>query len=164
MCVNSPGSYVSLQEIKLQTHHSSDPSVASFPLYECVLVLHCVFCQLQGSQWVHEGSCCTAVHLANFCTTWISLFVFKICLPIVFMKGFTPASCLHLETGYLPDSRPIRFAIEVSTDMTDMTILQPITASCHCQHTSLQFSRKTPIARIVYTQQPCQSQETAMTC
>lgn len=116
------------------------------------------------SECMRAAAVLQSIYPISVCINLNLLCVSKICLPIVFKKDFTPTSCLHLKTGYLPDSRLIRFAIEVSRDMTDMTILQPIRAGCPCQHTSLQFSRKTPIARIVYTQQPCQSQETAVTC
>jgi len=88
---------------------------------------------------VHEGGWC----LVSFCLNKfesLCLCVQDLFAYIVFMKDFTPTSCLHLEAGYLPDSSPIRFATKVSTDMTDMAVRQPIRAGCHCQHISLQWA------------------------
>lgn len=95
---------------------------------------------------MHEGGCCITVYLDYFCVYCINLnllvCVSKICLPIVFMKDFTLTSCLHFKLDIF--QIPVWSDLQPRGRQTWLTwqSSKPIRAGCHCQHISLQFSRK----------------------
>lgn len=164
--MNSPGSYVvtgSPSNFKV-TIHQTHRLLLSHCMSVCVsssLSHHCSFCQLQGSQWVHEGGCCTAVYLANFC-------LYKLESPCLCVQDLF-AYCFHegfhsyfmfkpwnwISSRFQSDQICNRGVDRYDWHDNPATNQNRLPLSAYL--TAIQ--PQTPIARIVYTQQPCQSQE-----